>query len=149
MTPEEKLKTLQIELPKPYTPLGNYVLYVKTGNLIHIGGHGPYDDLITGKVGKDLSLEEGYEEARKTAINLLSTLKEAVGNLSNVKKIIKVHGMVNATDTFTEHPKVINGCSDLLVEVFGEKGIHTRAAIGMSSLPGNIATEIEMIVEVN
>lgn len=148
MSPEEKLEALRIELPEPYEPIGNYLRYVKTGNLIYIGGHGPYDNIITGKVGRDLNLEEAYEEARKTAINLLATLKEAVGELSKVKRIVKIHGMVNATEDFENHPKVINGCSDLILEVFGEKGIHTRAAIGMASLPGNIATEIEMIVEV-
>ncbi|NER13319.1 RidA family protein [Leptobacterium flavescens] len=148
MNPEEKLNALGIELPQPYQPLGNYVRYVKTGNLIHIGGHGPCDDEVKGKVGRDVSMEEAYLEARKTAISLLATLKEAIGDLSKVKRIVKVHGMVNAEDTFDNHPKVINGCSDLLVEVFGEKGIHTRAAVGMSSLPGNIAVEIEMIVEI-
>ena len=148
MTPEEKLTALNIELPSVYPPLGNYVRYVKHHDLIYIGGHGPYDNKVYGKVGSDLTLEQGYEEARKTAINLLATLKEATGELSNVKRIIKVHGMVNATPDFKDHPKVINGCSDLFVAVFGEKGVHTRAAIGMSSLPGNIATEIEMIVAI-
>ena len=149
MTTEEKLQKLQITLPKPYTPIGNYVRYVKTGNLIYIGGHGPYNSTITGKIGSDLSIEEGYKEARKTAINLLATLKEALGgNFNNLKQIVKVHGMVNAAPFFTEHPKIINGCSDLLVEIFEKKGIHTRAAVGMASLPGNIAVEIEMIVEI-
>ncbi|NAS30884.1 RidA family protein [Flavobacteriaceae bacterium R38] len=148
MNPEEKLKALQIELPTPYNPIGNYVRYVQTGNLIFIGGHGPFDNMVKGKVGQELSLEDGYQEARKTAINLLATLKEAANGLNNVKRIVKVNGMVNATDTFTDHPKVINGCSDLLVSVFGDRGIHTRAAVGMSSLPGNIPVEIEMVVEI-
>ncbi len=150
MSPEEKLHALNIVLPEPYDPIGNYVRYVKTGNLVYIGGHGPFDNKITGKVGSDLSLEEGYNEARKTAVNLIATLKEAIGgNFNNLKQIVKVHGMVNATPSFTNHPKVINGCSDLLVEVFEKRGIHTRAAIGMTSLPGNIAVEIEMIIEIN
>lgn len=150
-TPEEKLKALGIELPQPTKPIGNYVKYVRTGNLIYFSGHGPGKPdgtTITGKVGKDLTLEQGYEAAKATGISLLSTLKDAVGDLSKVKRIVKVFGMVNCTDTFTDQPKVINGFSDLMVSVFGDKGKHARSAVGMNALPNNIAVEIEMIVEV-
>lgn len=150
-TPEEKLKALGIELPQPTKPIGNYVKYVRTGNLIYFSGHGPGKPdgtTITGKVGKDLSLEQGYEAAKVAGISLLSTLKDAVGDLSKVKRIVKVLGMVNATENFTDHPKVINGFSDLMIAVFGDKGKHARSAVGMNSLPNNIAVEIEMIVEV-
>lgn len=150
-TPEEKLKAMGIELPQPTKPIGNYVKYVRTGNLIYFSGHGPGKPdgtTITGKVGKDLSLEQGYEAAKATGISLLSTLKDAVGDLSKVKRIVKVLGMVNCTDTFTDQPKVINGFSDLMVAVFGEKGKHARSAVGMNALPNNIAVEVEMVVEV-
>ena len=150
-TPEEKLKAMGIELPAPSKPVANYVKYVRTGNLIFLSGHGPTKadgTNIAGKVGKDLSLEQGYEAAKVTGISLLSTLKDAVGDLSKVKRIVKVLGMVNCTDTFTEQPKVINGFSDLMVAVFGDKGKHARSAVGMNALPNNIAVEIEMIVEV-
>lgn len=149
-TPEEKLKALGIELPQPTKPIGNYLKYVRTGNLIYLSGHGPGKPdgtTIAGKVGKDLTLEQGYEAAKVTGISLLSTLKDAVGDLSKIKRIVKVLGMVNCTDTFTEQPKVINGFSDLMVAVFGDKGKHARSAVGMNALPNNIAVEIEMIVE--
>lgn len=149
-TPEEKLKTLDIELPKAGKPIANYVTAVRTGNLVYLSGHGPgtANGSITGKLGKDLTIEQGYEAAKVTGINLLATLKEAIGDLSKVKRIVKVLGMVNATESFTDHPKVINGFSDLMVAVFGDKGKHARSAVGMNSLPNNIAVEIEMIVEV-
>ena len=149
---EKKLKELNIVLPDPATPVANYVTAVRTGNLIFLAGHGPKKEdgtWVTGKVGKDLSLEEGKEAARLTALALLSTLKAEVGDLNKVKRVIKVFGMVNCTEDFYDHPKVINGCSDLIVEVFGEKkGKHARAAVGMNSLPMNTAVEIDMIVEV-
>lgn len=150
-TPEEKLKALNIVLPAPSSPVANYVKYVRTGNLIFLSGHGPAKadgSYITGKLGRDLSIEEGYAAAKQTAISLLSTLKSAVGDLSKVKRIVKVLGMVNGTDSFTDQPKVINGFSDLMVAVFGDKGKHARSAVGMASLPMNMAVEIEMIVEV-
>jgi len=149
--PEAKLKILGIELSDPSAPVANYVNAVRVGNLIFMAGKGPLQqngENITGKVGADLSIEQGYEAARITAINQLSVLKAELGNLNKVKKIVKVLGMVNAAPDFTEHPKVVNGYSDLMVEVFGDKGKHARAAVGMGSLPGNIAVEIEMIVEV-
>ncbi len=148
-TPEEKLAELGIELPTPSAPVANYVKWTRTGNLIFLAGHGPCEIKVTGKVGTGgLTVEQGYEQARETAICLLGTLKAAVGDLSKVRRILRVYGMVNATDDFTQHPEVINGCSDLLVEVFGDKGRHARAAVGMASLPRGIVTEIEMVVEV-
>ncbi|MEX0314417.1 MAG: RidA family protein [Allomuricauda sp.] len=149
--PEAKLKELKIELSTPSAPVANYVNAVRTGNLIFLAGKGPLQsngEYITGKIVEDLSIEEGYYAARVTAINQLSVLNAELGDLSKVKRIVKVLGMVNAAPDFTDHPKVINGYSDLMVQVFGEKGKHARAAVGMGSLPTNIAVEIEMIVEV-
>lgn len=150
-TPEQKLKELNIELFKPTAPMANYVRAVRTGNLIFLAGHGPTradGTNIQGKVGKDLTIEQGYDAARQTGIALLSTLKSEVGDLSKVKRIVKVLGMVNCTEDFKDQPKVINGFSDLMVAVFGEKGKHARSAVGMYALPSNISVEIEMIVEV-
>jgi enamine deaminase RidA (YjgF/YER057c/UK114 family) len=149
--PEAKLKELGIELPAVAPPVANYVNAVRTGNLIFLAGKGPNKPeggYITGKVGADLTIEQGYEAARLTGINQLAALKAELGNLNKVKRIVKVLGMVNAAPEFTDHPKVINGYSDLMVEVFGDRGKHARAAVGMGSLPTNIAVEIEMIVEV-
>ncbi len=149
--PEAKLKALQITLPEPPQPVANYVNGVRTGNLIFLAGKGPKrpdgTELI-GKLGQNISIEEGYEGARLTAINQLAVLKEMLGNLNKVKRIVKVHGMVNSDPSFVDQPKVINGFSDLMVEVFGEKGRHARAAVGMASLPRGQAVEIELVVEV-
>ncbi|MFZ5972196.1 MAG: RidA family protein [Bacteroidota bacterium] len=148
---EKKLKDLGIQLMEPTKPMANYVKAVRTGNLLFLAGHGPTradGTNITGKVGADLTIEQGYEAARQTAISLLSTLKGELGDLNKVKRVVKVLGMVNCPADFTEQPKVINGCSDLLVAVFGDKGKHARSAVGMGSLPSNIAVEIEIIVEV-
>lgn len=150
-SPEEKLTELGIELKEPSVPVANYVNAVRTGNLVFLAGKGPRTPdgrLITGKLGKDLSVEQGYEASKAVAILQLAVLKAELGDLSKVKRIVKVLGMVNATPDFTDHPEVINGFSDLMVEVFGEKGKHARAAVGMGSLPRNIAVEIELIVEV-
>ena len=149
--PEQKLEELGIVLKEPAVPVANYVNAVRTGNLIFLAGKGPRTpegELVTGKLGADLSVEKGYEAARAVAILQLAVLKAELGDLSKVKRIVKVLGMVNATPDFTNHPEVINGFSDLMVEVFGEKGKHARAAVGMGSLPRNIAVEIELIVEV-
>ena len=149
--PEEKLKELDISLMEASAPVANYVNAVRSGNLIFLSGKGPLQsngENIEGKVGTDLTIEEGYEAARITGINQLSVLKSELGNLNKVVRIVKVLGMVNAAPDFHDHPKVINGYSDLMVAVFGERGKHARAAVGMGSLPGNIAVEIEMIVEV-
>jgi enamine deaminase RidA (YjgF/YER057c/UK114 family) len=148
---DKKLKELGIELIAPTKPIANYVKSVRTGNLIFLSGHGPSkaDGTVTvGKVGKDLTIEEGVAAARQTGISLLSTLKAEVGDLNKVKRIVKVLGMVNCTENFTEQPKVMNGFSDLMVQVFGEKGKHARSAVGMYVLPMNMAVEIEMIVEI-
>ena len=151
-TEEEKLRDLNLQLPPVSKPMANYVKYVRTGNLLFLAGHGPTKadgTTITGKVGKDLSIEQGYEAAKITALGLLATIKDALnGDLSKVKRIVKVNGYVNCLPDFTEQPKVMNGCSDLLVTIFGERGKHARAAMGMVALPNNIAVEIELIVEV-
>ena len=149
--PELKLKELGVKLSNPSSPVANYVNVVRSGNLLFLSGKGPLKDdgnYIKGKVGTDLTIEQGYEAARLTGINQLSVLKSTLGNLKKVKRIVKVLGMVNSSSEFTDHPKVINGCSDLMVEVFGQKGKHARAAVGMVSLPSDIAVEIEMIVEI-
>ncbi|WP_020570030.1 RidA family protein [Neolewinella persica] len=146
-----KLRTLNIELPTLGVPQANYVHAVRTGNLIFLAGKGPTradGSRVTGKLGADLTVEQGYEAARLVGIQQLAALKAELGDLNQVKRIVKVHGMVNAAPDFTDHSKVINGFSDLMVEVFGERGKHARAAIGMGSLPGGIAVEIEVVVEV-
>ena len=147
---EERVTELGIELQSSPPPVANYVNAVTTGNLVFLAGKGPNKDgsYITGKVGTDLSIEEGYEAARLTAITQISVLKEHLGDLNRVKRVVKVLGMVNADSSFTNQPEVINGFSDLIVAVFGERGKHARAAVGMASLPRNIAVEIEMIVEI-
>ncbi len=148
---EQKLQELDVTLYKLPAPTASYVRAVRSGNLIFLSGHGPMKPdgtNVTGKLGQDLSVEEGQQAARYTAIALLSALKEELGDLDEVQRIVKVHGMVNAIPDFTDHSQVMNGCSDFLVEVFGDAGKHARAAVGMASLPGNIAVEIEMVVEV-
>ncbi len=150
-TPEEKIQGAGNQLPPVTKPMANYVKFVRTGNLIFLAGHGPTKpdgSTITGKVGKDLTVEQGYEAAKITALSLIATLKNALGELSRIKQIVKVNGYVNCLPDFIDHPKVMNGCSDLLVQVFGEKGKHARAAMGMVALPSNIAVEIEMVVEI-
>ena len=147
---EEKLKELGLELPPPATPMANYVPAVRSGNLVFLSGHGPVekDRIIRGKLGRDLTVEEGYQAARIVAIGLLGTLKGVVGDLDKVRRIVKLLGMVNCVPDFLDHPQVVNGASDLLVEVFGDRGRHARSAVGMPALPVDIAVEIEMIAEV-
>ena len=148
---EEQLKKLNIELPAVGKPIANYVNVVRVGNLLFLSGKGPSNEkgvYTTGKVGKDLTLEEGIAAARLTAINQLAVLKAELGDLSKIKRIVKVLGMVNCDADFKDHPKGINGFSDLMVQVFGEKGKHARSAVGMCSLPFNMAVEIELVVEV-
>ena len=150
-TPEDKLKEKGIELMTPGKPVANYVNAVRVGNLLYLAGKGPTrpdGSNITGKVGKDLTIEQGYEAARLTAINHIAVLKAELGDLSKVKRIVKVLGMVNCTEDFKDQPKVVNGYSDLMVEIFGEKGKHARSAVGMYALPAGIAVEVEVIVEV-
>lgn len=149
---EKKLKDLKIELLKPAAPIGTYTKAVRVGNLIFLSGHGPLKSdgsYMTGKVGKDATLEQAFMAARQTAISMLSTLKAEVGDLNKVKRVVKVLGMVNCTEDFTDQPKVMNGFSDLIVSVYGEKGIHARSAVGVISLPANMMVEVEMIVEVS
>lgn len=149
---EDRLKVLNIELPEPSAPVANYVNAVTTSDkLVFLAGKGPKladGTYIKGKVGQDLTVDEGYEAARLVAITQLGVLKAQIGNLDRVKRVVKVLGMVNAAPDFENQPEVINGFSDLIVEVFGDKGKHARAAVGMGSLPRNIAVEIEMIVEI-
>lgn len=150
-TPEAKLAELGITLPETGAPVANYVNAVRTGKLIFLAGKGPRQPdgkYITGQVGRDLTVQEGYEAARLTAVNQLAALKAEIGDLSRVKRIVKVLGMVNAGDGFTQHPQVVNGFSDLMVAVFGDKGKHARSAVGMSSLPLGMCVEVEMIVEI-
>ena len=149
---EERLDSLGITLTEPTLPKGiKIVLATKVNNLLYLSGNGPVapdGTRITGKVGTDLTIEQGYEAARLTAIRHLSVLKKELGDLNKVVRIIKVLGMVNADSSFTEHPKVINGYSETMVAVFGERGMHARSAVGMSSLPWNLACEVEAIVQV-
>lgn len=149
---EKRIHELGITLPESPQPIANYVPTVRTGNLLFVAGLGPAarPDGTTpnGKVGKDLTQEEGYEAARLVGVNLLARLKSSLGDLDRVSRIVKLLSMVNCAPEFTQQPAVANGCSDLLVEVFGERGRHARSAVGMSSLPNDIPVEIEMIVEV-
>ena len=150
MSADAKLAELGIELPPAPKPAGVYNPLVQTGNLIYLSGHGPLKpdgSMITGKVGSDLNDEEGKAAARQTGLALIATIKSQLGSLDKVKRIIKVLGMVNATPDFANHPSVINGCSELFVELWGEDGRAARSAVGMGSLPGNISVEIELIAE--
>ncbi|MEO8538972.1 MAG: RidA family protein [bacterium] len=151
MTASERLKELGITLATPRPPQANYVSAVTTGNLVFLSGTGPYHPdggLTTGKVGADVTVEAGYEAAKLTMLALLANLQAEIGSLDRVKRIVKLLGMVNCTPDFTRQPEVINGASDLLVEIFGENGRHARSAVGMAALPRNISVEIEMIVEI-
>ncbi len=148
--PEARLRELGLTIPNTDPPIANYVHAVRSGNLVYLAGHGEcgaLDKVLKGKVGRDRSIEEAYASARNVGLCLLASLKAEVGDLKKVKRIVRVFGMVNATEDFTQHPAVINGCSDMLVKVFGERGRHARAAVGMQSLPLNITVEIEMLVE--
>jgi len=149
--PEAKLKALGITLPTPGAPIANYVNAVRTGNLLFLAGKGPTGPDgrdIVGRLGKDMTVEQGYQAARSVAINHLAVLKAELGDLKRVTRIVKVLGMVNSDPAFTQQPAVINGYSDLLVSVFGDRGKHARSAVGMATLPNGIAVEVEMIVEI-
>ena len=148
--PEARLAELAIDLPAAPKPLGSYVTVVRSGNLLFSSGHGPSGpdgSIVTGRVGQDLDIAAGQAAARLTALNLLATIRQELGSLDAVTRVVKVLGMVNCAPDFGDHPKVINGCSDLLVEVFGDNGRHARSAVGMGSLPFNMAVEIELVVE--
>ena len=152
MSIEQRLKELNITLPKVGAPMGSYVHAKRVGNLLYLSGKGPhYPDgkMPKGKLGAGMPVEEGYKHARQVGLVLIAAMRDALGGeLDRVADVIKVLGMVNAAPDFEDHPKVINGCSDLFVEVFGEHGRHARSAVGMSSLPGGIPVEIEVIVAV-
>lgn len=150
-TPEEKLASAGITLPSISAPVANYVNVVRTGNLLFLSGKGPSDvsgKYITGKLGEELSIEQGYEAAKLVAINQLAVLKKELGELSKIKRIVKVLGLVNSSSNFYDQPKVMNGFSDLMVVALGEKGKHARSAIGTNTLPFNMAVEVELVVEV-
>jgi enamine deaminase RidA (YjgF/YER057c/UK114 family) len=140
---EKRLEELKITLPPLGAPAGNYVPCRRAGNLLFLSGRGP--GAVAGKVGDTISLEQAYQHARTVGLSLIAVMKQELGDLDRVKGILKVLGMVNAAPTFGDHPKVINGCSDLLVEVFGDAGRHARSAVGMGSLPSQIPVEIELI----
>ena len=152
MSAEGRIKELGITLPDPPKPGGNYVPGVRVGNLLFLSGHGPSrvdgKPSARGNVGRDLSAEDGYKVAREVGVNLLGTARSMLGSLDKVKRIVKVLGMVNSAEGFGEQPKVINGFSDLMVEIFGDQGRHARSAVGMAELPSGIPVEIEMILEV-
>jgi enamine deaminase RidA (YjgF/YER057c/UK114 family) len=152
VSPRERLAALGIELPPAPPPIANFVTHVREGNILYLSGQGPREadgTMHTGKVGAGVDVEQAYADARLTGINLLAVMQEALGDLSRVKRVVKLLGMVNATPDFAEHPNVINGCSDLLIDVFGEAGQHARSAVGFGSLPGNITVEIEAIVSLH
>ncbi|KAG7376895.1 hypothetical protein PHYPSEUDO_012567 [Phytophthora pseudosyringae] len=148
---EDRLAELGHELPAAGVPKGNYVNVVRTGDYIYTAGHLPVTaagKLITGKLGKDLTTEEGYAAAQRVALALLATLKKELGELDHIKRVVKLTGFVNCVDTFTAQPGVINGASDTVAAVFGDKGKHARSAVGTNALPLNVAVEIEAVVEV-
>ena len=148
---EARLRELGIELPKAMAPIANYVPAARLGNVIFLAGAPPIKadgKFATGKVGIDVTLEEAYQHARLVGVGLLAVMRQELGNLDKVVRVGRVFGMVNAAPNFTDHPKVINGCSDLFVQVFGDRGRHARCAVGMASLPFNISVEIEAVIEV-
>jgi enamine deaminase RidA (YjgF/YER057c/UK114 family) len=152
MGAEARLKELNITLPPPGTPMANYVGAVRVGPLLFVSGHGPIrtdgKPSARGKLGRELSVDQGYKVAREVGLNLLATTRASLGSLDRVKRVVKVLGMVASAEGFNEQPKVINGFSDLMVEVFGDAGKHARSAVGMAELPVGIPVEIEMILEV-
>ncbi|MBO6716331.1 MAG: RidA family protein [Rhizobiaceae bacterium] len=151
-SPEERLARLGIVIPAPPPPVANFLTHVQEGNLLFLSGQGPREPdghLHTGKVGVDVSVEVAYGHARITGVNLLAVMKDVLGDLGRVKRIVKLLGMVNAAADFGDHPSVINGCSDLFIEAFGMRGEHARSAVGVSSLPGNITVEIEAVVAID
>ena len=151
MGADARIEELGITLPPPAKPLGNYIPGVRVGNLLFLSGHGPEREAgptVRGKLGRDLSIEEGYQVAREVGIKLLGSAQSLLGSLDRVKRVVKVLGMVNSAEGFGAQPQVINGFSDLMVQVFGENGRHARSAVGMAGLPMDIPVEIEMILEV-
>jgi enamine deaminase RidA (YjgF/YER057c/UK114 family) len=145
-----RLDELGIVLPRAAPPVANYLSCVRSGDLLHVGGHGPVGEagIVLGKVGSDLTVAEGRDAARLTALQLVATMQQELGDLDRVRRIVKVFGMVNVAPGFNDTPAVIDGCSDVLVEIFGDAGRHTRSAVGMAELPFGIAVEIECIAEI-
>lgn len=151
-SPYERLAALGIKLPAAPAPIANFVTHVQEGKLLFLSGQGPnHADgrSHTGKVGAGVSVEEAYQHARLTGINLIAVMQDALGDLTRVRRVVKLFGMVNAAPDFAQHPAVINGCSDLFIEVFGDGGVHARSAVGQGSLPGQITVEIEAIVAID
>jgi enamine deaminase RidA (YjgF/YER057c/UK114 family) len=149
-TPETRLAAAGYQLPPPPEPVATYVTWVRSGNLLFLSGHGECGEKYTrGKLGRDLTVEQGRQSAEKVGLCMLATIKAAVGELSKVKRFVRILGMVNATEDFTQHPQVVNGFSDLMVVAFGDGGRGTRSAVGMQSLPSDIAVEIEATVELH
>jgi enamine deaminase RidA (YjgF/YER057c/UK114 family) len=151
VTIEQRLKELNIVLPPVGPPIGSYVHAKRAGDLLYLSGKGPrYPDgtMPKGRLGAGMTVEEGYRHARQVGLVLIAAMKEALGELDRVKDVVKVLGMVNSAPGFEDQPKVVNGCSDLFVEVFGERGRHARSAVGMAALPGGIPVEIEAVVAV-
>jgi len=147
---DERLAELGIRLPPVFPPAGNYLPCVIDGDIVHVGGHGPVDGerMIRGKVGRDLTLEEGRDAARLSALSALATLRVELGSLDRICRILRVFGMVNVAPGFNQTPAVMDGCSDVLVEIFGDAGRHTRCAVGLAELPVDIAVEIEMTIRI-
>ncbi len=151
-TPYTRLSALGITLPEAPPPIANFVTHVQEGKLLFLSGQGPTEAdgrLHTGKVGADVSVDQAYQHARLTGINLIAVMHAALGDLRRVRRVVKLFGMVNATPDFADHPSVINGCSDLLIDVFQEAGIHARSAVGHGSLPGRITVEIEAVIAID
>jgi enamine deaminase RidA (YjgF/YER057c/UK114 family) len=151
MTPEAKLAEMGLTLPQIPKPVANYLSFKVSGDTLYLSGQGPRrndDAMMTGKVGKDVTAEQAYEHAKLVGLGLLAAAKAAAGDLGRIE-VLKVLGMVNAVPDFTDHPKVINGCSDLFVAVLGERGRHARSAVGMGSLPMNISVEIEAVMRIH
>jgi enamine deaminase RidA (YjgF/YER057c/UK114 family) len=149
MGAEQRIRDLGIELPPPVEPVASYVRWVQTGNLLFISGTGPGNETQRGKLGSTMSVDEGYQAAREVGLQILATARAALGDLDRVRRVVKILGMVNCTPDFEDQPKVINGCSDLFIEIFGEAGKHTRSAVGFVALPNQIPVEIECTMEVS
>ncbi len=151
MTPEARLARMGLVLPAPLRPVATYMPYRIEGQMLYLSGQGPCradGSYSVGRLGRDTSIEQGYADARLAGLHLLAVAKEALGELSRIESVVKLLGMVNAEPDFSDHPKVINGCSDLLVEAFGDAGRHARSAVGMGSLPNRMTVEVEMIVRI-
>ena len=151
MSPEQRLKALNIQLPEVPAPIANFVMWRQVGNLLYLSGQGPRrpdGSIPVGRLGLNYSVEQGYADARQIGLQILATVRQALGSLDRIEGVVKLLGMVNAEPDFGQHPKVINGCSDLLVEVLGERGKHARSAVGMGSLPNGMPVEIEAIIQV-